>query len=197
MTANNPPKLGAILLAAGGSSRLGRPKQLLKYKGETLLRRAARSLTDSVYFPVVTVLGAGADATMNEIEGLPIDVVVNEAWGSGMSSSIKAGLKKLLDIEPDLDGILICLCDQPKITAEMLDRFATRFCEKNADIIASAYDGVTGVPALFSKELFDELASLKGDKGARQIIRNGEGIPTIELPEAAVDIDTAADADAS
>jgi molybdenum cofactor cytidylyltransferase len=191
MTAN---KLGAILLAAGGSSRLGRSKQLLKYRNETLLRRAARSLADSVYFPVVVVLGAEADAAANELEGLAVYGLVNAAWADGMSSSIRAGLEKLLEIEPDAAGVLISLCDQPKITTEMLNRFAGKFCETNGRIIASAYEKVVGVPALFSREVFKELLPLESDKGAREIIRKSDGVVTLELPEAAKDIDTDLDA---
>jgi molybdenum cofactor cytidylyltransferase len=192
MTAN---KLGAILLAAGGSSRLGRSKQLLKYKNETLLRRAARSLADSVYFPVVVVLGAEADAAANELEGLAVYRLVNEAWADGMGSSIRAGLEKLLEIEPDAAGVLICLCDQPKVTTEMLNGFAEKFGEANASIVASAYDSVVGVPALFSREVFNELLALAGDKGAREIIRKSGGVVALDLPEAAKDIDTELDAD--
>lgn len=194
MTATNPPKLGAMLLAAGGSSRFGRPKQLVQFEGESLLRRSARSLAESVYFPVVVVLGAEADAVLNEISGLPVYSVVNDDWAQGMGLSIKVGLTKLLDLEPDLDAVLISLSDQPQITGEMLNPFAARFYETSSDVIASTYDGVQGVPALFSRKLFGELSLLQGDKGARHIIRNHYYIDTIDLPEAAIDIDTVDDA---
>lgn len=184
-----------MLLAAGGSTRLGRPKQLVKFEGETLLRRAARSLTDSVYFPVVVVLGAEVDASAAEIEGLPVYSVVNEHWQEGMSSSIRAGLAKLLETEPELDGALISLCDQPKISGGMLNRFAAGFSDTNSAMIAAAYAGTAGVPALFSRRLFDELSKLEGDKGARQLIRARGDVVTIDLPEAGVDIDTLADLD--
>jgi molybdenum cofactor cytidylyltransferase len=193
MTANERPKLGAMLLAAGGSIRLGRSKQLLKFNGETLIRRAARSLADSLYFPVVAVLGADADASATEIEGLPVYQVVNEDWRSGMSSSIRTGLGKLLEIEPALDGVLISLCDQPKVSGEELNRFASTFSETGAPMIAAAYGGTAGVPALFSRRLFDELSKLEGDKGARRLIRDSKDAVRIDLAEAAFDIDTPAD----
>ena len=195
MTASEKPKLGAILLAAGGSSRLGRSKQLLKFEGESLIRRAARSLADSVYYPVVIVLGAEYDRTLAEIDGIAVHHTLNENWQEGMSSSIRAGLERSLGIEPNLDGVLIALCDQPRISSEMFNRFAARFSKTNADIVAAAYDGIVGVPALFSREIFDELRSLRADKGARQIIRDSNRVVEVELPEAAMDIDTPADAE--
>jgi molybdenum cofactor cytidylyltransferase len=193
MTANEQPKLGSVLLAAGGSSRLGRPKQLLKFEGESLLRRAARTLAVSVYFPIVVVLGAESDASAAEVEGLPLYRVVNDIWQDGMSSSIRTGLGKLLEIEPHVDGVLIALCDQPRVTAEMLNEFAARFSSTHAPVIAASYNDVAGVPAFFSRELFDQLQNLEGDKGARDLIRRRSDVLTIDLPAAAFDIDTGSD----
>lgn len=195
MTANDKPMLGAMLLAAGGSSRLGRTKQLLKFEGETLLRRATRSLADSVYFPVVVVLGAENDSSLSEIDGLAVYNLINESWADGMSSSIRQGLERLFEIEPKLDGVLITLCDQPKISTEMLNRFADKFAETNTAVIAASYDRILGVPALFSRNVFGELLSLTGDKGARQIIRDRKDVIGLDLPEAAIDIDTKIDAE--
>lgn len=179
-----------MLLAAGGSSRLGQPKQLVKFQGESLLRRAARALAGSVYFPVVVVLGAESDASASEIAGLPVYQASNSDWQSGMSSSIRTGLARLLEMEPAIDGVLIALCDQPHVSAEMLERFAERFSVSNAAAIAAAYDETIGVPALFSRELFGKLQTLRGDKGARELLRSRSDVLTIDLPSAAFDIDT-------
>lgn len=194
MTVNNKPKIGAILLAAGGSTRLGRSKQLLKFEGEPLVKRATRILVESVYFPVVVVLGKGAEMVAAELEGLPVYTQINESWSEGMSSSIKSGLERILTIEPDLDALLISLCDQPKIPVEIMNRFVERYSETASPIIAAGYEGVCGVPALFAKEMFPQLSRLDGDKGARQLIRGCTATETIDLPEAAFDVDTAADA---
>ncbi|MEK7877299.1 MAG: NTP transferase domain-containing protein, partial [Pseudomonadota bacterium] len=97
MTGKLKPKLGAILLAAGGSSRLGRPKQLLRFGGETLLRRAARTLTETEYFPIVVVLGAEPDSSFEEIKGLAVHAVINPSWAQGMSSSIRKGLETVIE----------------------------------------------------------------------------------------------------
>lgn len=194
MTGNEKPKLGSVLLAAGDSSRLGRPKQLLEFEGETLLRRATRILTETVYFPVVVVLGAEYETTIAEIDGFAVYSILNKRWDEGISSSIRTGLQRLLDIEPDIDGVVITLCDQPQITVRMLDRFADMYVKTQASVIAAAYEGVSGVPALFSKEVFKDLMALEGDTGARALIRNCRDLATIEMPEAAYDIDTTDDA---
>jgi len=194
MTGNEKPKVGGIVLAAGGSSRLGQPKQLLQFKGKSLLRHAAEAMSASMCAPAVAVLGAEVERAAAEIEGLAVTACVNEDWRSGMSSSINVGLTKLIEIEPDLDAILISLCDQPLITAEMLNRFVEKYKVSDSAIIAASYSGVYGVPALFSRELFDELAHLEGDKGARVLIRHLADIETIDLPEAAFDIDKIDDA---
>ena len=193
MTANEQARIGAILLAAGGSSRLGRPKQLVEFEGEPLIRRAAVALAGSVYFPVIVVLGAESDASRAEIASLPVYHTVNEEWQEGMSSSIRAGLLKMLELAPDIDAVLISLCDQPRVTAEMLTGLALRFRAGDSPIVASAYKGTAGVPALFSRELFTSLLNLKGDKGARHLIRGSETVVTVDLPAAEFDIDTAAD----
>lgn len=186
--------IGGLLLAAGGSSRLGQPKQLLKFKGKTLLRHAAEALASSMCDPVVVVLGAEIERSAAEIEGLGGTTCLNANWRSGMSSSISVGLAKLIEISPDLDAVLISLCDQPFVSAEMLNRFGEKFAATNAAVVAAAYNGVTGVPALFSRELFGELSRLDGDKGARGLIRSRPGVENINLPEAAFDVDTADDA---
>lgn len=182
-------------MAAGGSSRLGQPKQLLQFKGKTLLRHAAEAMAGSRCDPVVVVLGAETESSASEIEGLPVSVCVNENWQIGMSSSIKTGLAQLIERSPDIDAVLISLCDQPFVTAEMLNRFVEKFAAGRAVVVAAKYNGVAGVPALFSRELFGELSRLDGDKGARDLIRRRADIETIEVPEAGIDIDTQADRD--
>ncbi|MEO7673460.1 MAG: nucleotidyltransferase family protein [Pyrinomonadaceae bacterium] len=194
MTESESVKIGGIVLAAGGSSRLGKPKQLLQLEGKTLLRRAAEAMSASMCDPAVVVLGAKSGGLADEIEGLRVIHCLNQDWRSGMGSSIRIGLAKLTEIEPGLDAVLISLCDQPFVTTEMLNRCGEKFAETKLPIVAAAYKGVTGVPALFSRELFGALSQLEGDKGARDLIRSRPDIATIDLPEAAFDIDTPEDA---
>jgi Uncharacterized MobA-related protein len=190
-TAENPSLIGGILLAAGGSSRMGRPKQLLVYEGSTLLRRATETLLNSVCDPVVVVLGAEIERAKNEIEDLPASIILNERWQSGMSSSIKVGLERLLKIQPNVMAIVITLCDQPDITSSHINQLTAKFRETGNQIVAAEYGDTVGVPALFGKRFFVELLHLKGDKGARDLIRSDKEIlSTVRIPEGAFDVDT-------
>ena len=193
MTANRDAKIGGLLLAAGGSSRLGQPKQLVRFEGRTLIRRAAEMLTASVCDPVSVVLGAEIEESSHELAGLDISICINAAWNVGISSSIKTGLLHLLDLKPDLDAVLVALCDQPYVTATNIDGLAAEFWHGNASIVASHYDGVAGVPAVFGKEMFDSLFALKGDEGARYLVRQSDSISTVEVNGAAFDVDIVSD----
>ncbi|MBL8125929.1 MAG: nucleotidyltransferase family protein [Blastocatellia bacterium] len=193
MTENNRPKIGGLLLAAGGSRRLGRPKQLLEFEGKTLVRAAAEALIEAGCDPVVVVLGAEIEGSRNELDGLDVVIVENSEWEEGMSSSIRVGIDRFLELEKDIDAVLISLCDQPNVTADKLSLFIYRYSNDRPPIIAAEYDGVAGVPALFDRNVFRSLMDIRGDKGAREIIRNFLGAMTISLPEATFDIDTPAD----
>lgn len=190
MTGNNALKIGGLLLAAGGSSRLGQPKQLVRFEGKTLIRRSGEMLAASSCNPVAVVLGAEIEESRRELEGLDILICINASWNIGISSSIKAGLYHLLGVEPDLDAVLIALCDQPYITAADIDSLAAEFGRGDAAIIASEYDGVAGVPALFSREMFDSLFALEGDEGARYLVRQTRDVSTVRVDGAAFDLDT-------
>ncbi len=196
MTENSVSRIGGLLLAAGGSSRLGRPKQLVQFNGKTLIRRASETLVDSRCDPIVVVLGAEIDGSTSEIADLPVNICINQVWQIGMSSSIEAGLKEILKIEPNLAGIVITLCDQPHVSSADIDRLIIEFQSSGSPIVAATYGGIVGVPALFSKELFNALGELKGDKGARQLIRDhSDSVKAIEIEKAAIDIDVPADAE--
>lgn len=190
MTANKAIKVGGLLLAAGGSVRLGSPKQLLEFQGKTLLRRSAEALVESRCEPIIVVLGAEIERSSAEMSDLDLMSVVNEDWESGMSSSIRVGLEKLLVLEPNIDAVMITLCDQPFVTAENIELIIEEFERNAAAIIAAKYNEVLGVPALFSRATLGKLAKLEGDKGARDLIRETDSAISIELPEAAIDIDT-------
>jgi molybdenum cofactor cytidylyltransferase len=179
-----------ILLAAGASTRLGRPKQLLVFRGRSLLRHATETALESVCRPVVVVLGAFADRLQTELTALPVTVAVNPAWAEGMGKSIRAGLKEVSSETPGPDAVVIMLCDQPLITAAMLDQLVSVYRSTGRGIVASEYEGTLGAPALFSRRYYPELAALEGDHGARRIIVNHEDdLARISLPEAAFDVD--------
>jgi molybdenum cofactor cytidylyltransferase len=179
-----------ILLAAGASTRLGRPKQLLLFRGRSLLRHAAQTALASVCRPVVVVLGAFADRLQTELAALPVTVALNPAWAEGMAKSIRAGLKAVSSETAGPDAVVIMLCDQPLITAGMLNQLVHIHRSEERGIVASEYEGALGVPALFSRRYFPELGLLEGNEGARRIIvKHKYDLARISLPEAAFDVD--------
>lgn len=180
-----------VLLAAGGSSRLGQPKQLLRHEGTSLVRRAAeRALAAS---PVVTVvLGARREDVAAELNGLAVRCVDNPDWALGQGSSLHAGLRAL---PPDVDGALLMLCDQVRVDAAHLRSLISSFERTRAPIVASAYASTRGVPALFSRALFSELEALPPTGGARGLIaRDPSRVVEVPLPGGEEDVDTAEDA---
>ena len=190
--ANN--STGIIILAAGASVRMNSPKQLLKFAGKTLLKIAAETAIESTYQPVIVVLGANFELTKTQIEDLPIEIVCNEDWQNGLSSSIKCGIGNLLKIAPNINACIIALADQPFVTASHLNLFAEKFQHSDNLIIAAEYNDTIGVPAIFAREVFNDFKEISGDKGAKVIIeKHSNRLTTINLPEAAFDIDTPQD----
>ena len=192
-------RVGVVLLAAGGSSRLGRPKQLLVHEGKTLVRRAAEAAVAAKCGPVVVVLGAEAEAVTAELAGLPLRTVHNADWSTGMGSSLRVGLKVLDAEEPAgagaaVDAALVMLCDQLRVDAEHLRVLVEAFTRTRAAIVASGYEGTRGVPALFSCALFPELEALAPDQGARGVIsREPSRVVEVALAGGGEDVDTAKD----
>ena len=172
------------------------PKQLLVYEGQTLIRRAVETALASVCRPVVVVLGANASAVGTELE-LPVIVTRNREWETGMGSSIRAGLEAALAADADVDAVVVMLCDQPFVTAELIDTLIERRRETGKTIVGTEYRGTRGVPALFARGLFVELSALSGHEGARQIIRNHpDDTAVVPFVGAAIDIDTPQDYEA-
>ncbi len=181
--------IAVLVLAAGGSSRMGGPKQLLELDGKTMLRRAVETAVASQAAPVVVVLGCQADRMERELDDLDARAVVNPDWKTGMASSLRAGLAAVPD---EAEGVLITLCDQPLITAEQLRHLITLFAGKA--LAASCYAGALGVPAVLARTLFPELLSLTGDVGARRVIQaHADKAAVMDLPEGAIDLDTPID----
>jgi molybdenum cofactor cytidylyltransferase len=185
--------IAAVVLAAGGSRRLGRPKQLVRAGGEPLVVRTARSALDAGCEPVVVVVGSGADAVTRSLAALPVRTVTNEDWPEGMSASIRAGIADVGRV-PAVRAALILVCDQRRIDAAVLRTLCDAFDEGAGAAVASGYAGTMGVPALFDRSLFDELLELRGDRGARAVLeRHRERVRRVPWPEGAEDVDTPGD----
>jgi molybdenum cofactor cytidylyltransferase len=187
---------GAIVLAAGASSRLGQPKQLLPYQGQSLLRRAASAAGAAVTGPVVVVVGAQAEMMYPEVAGLPVEVVQNQEWATGMGSSIRTGLQALMRADPALSGVLLLLCDQPHVQAAVLQALLETHERTQSPVVASAYGETVGVPAFFHRSFFESLLQLKGQEGARKVISAFPEVTEVPFPQGVVDVDTWADYEA-
>lgn len=186
--------IGVVVLAAGGSSRLGKPKQLLPYNHKTLLQHAVQTAIACAARPVVVVLGAEADVMQNEVNGDDIQIIVNAEWKEGMASSIRCGIKAFTEIAPAAEGIVLMVCDQPYVTTVLLNELIAAHQKSGKQIVACGYDNTFGPPVFFHQSLFKELLQLKGDIGARNIVRqHADLVEVIPFPEGTFDVDTEAD----
>ncbi len=186
-----------LILAAGASRRLGHAKQLVSYRGETLLARTIRMLREATMTPVVVVLGAESERIAAALDSDGSVRVHNDRWEQGISSSISAGLEAVDAITPQCAGVLIATCDQPRLSSEHLLALLNRFNEQaGAVIVASEYAGIKGVPAVFPRAAFEQLRSLSGDQGARKIIADPPcRVSAVEFAGGDVDIDRPDDLD--
>jgi molybdenum cofactor cytidylyltransferase len=183
--------VGAVVLAAGSSSRMGSPKQTLQFRGESLLRRAALAALGAGCGPVIVVTGANAELSRRELDGLDVREVLNTLWETGMASSVRAGVEGLVSEDADVDAAVLMLCDQPHVTADVIAGLVTAHRANGSLVVASTYGGSFGVPALFGRALFEELARLEGSAGAKQIIkRHASEAHFIPFPCGEVDVDT-------
>lgn len=184
-----PMPVAAIIVAAGSSSRLGRPKQLLIIDGEPLLQRAIRIALEAGASPVFVVLGAHREAIKESVNLISASIVFNDEWQEGIASSIRAGMLLVQNNAPDTDGILLMTCDQPRITSANLRAIISTFqAQSQPAVTASSYAGVYGIPAIFPPIAWSDLLALHGDKGARSLFL-APPWPLVSVPLAGGEID--------
>jgi molybdenum cofactor cytidylyltransferase len=170
---------------------MGSPKQTLRYRGESLLRRAALAALGTACRPIIVVTGASAELSRRELDGLDVWEVFNVRWETGMASSVRAGVEGLLRAAPDVDAAVLMLCDQPHVTPEVISGLVAAHRATGSPVVASTYGGSFGVPALFSRALFAELSLLEGAAGAKQVIkRHASEAHFLPFDEGEVDVDT-------
>ena len=180
-------QLGAIVLAAGSAQRMGRLKQLLPIGDSTMVHHVTSAVVALRLAQVIVVTGAKAGAVGKALADLPVDIVVNESWAKGMSSSMHVGLRAL---HPDIQAVLLVLADQPAITIDLLRSLVARYRATGALIVAPFYHGQRGNPVLFDRALFPELLAVQGDRGGRKLIARYSGqVEHVEVDDPAVIID--------
>lgn len=183
-----------LIIAAGESKRMGSPKQLLNIEGETLINRMIHIVKKAVNFPVYVVLGASAESIQAQLPKLDVKIVHNAHWQEGMASSIRIGLNTAKAQNPETDGLMVVVCDQPYITESTISSLLELQEEKDTQMAAAYYDDVMGTPALFHQTIFDEILSLKGDIGAKKIIQSRpEEVAKLHFEKGLLDIDTKED----
>jgi molybdenum cofactor cytidylyltransferase len=181
-----------IILAAGESSRMGMPKQLLMVEGKTLIRRIAEVAMDTPSHPIVVVLGANRTVIRKELDKMPITVIDNPQWENGMSSSIKMGLVGAYMTQKEIDAAIFLTVDMPFVTAELINEMIKKATENpDSEIVACKYDKQIGIPVLFKRSLFNDLLELKGDEGAKKLVLKNKALTAfIDFPEGKFDLDT-------
>jgi molybdenum cofactor cytidylyltransferase len=199
-------KVGIIILAAGSSTRLGEPKQLLSYQHKSLLARTIEAAKNAGDAKVVVILGDKHTAIAEDIEPLGVDVIYNAAWEEGMSSSVRVGLSALLkgqtgaghaaadDVAAQLEGVILTVCDQPFLTSAVLQALLDEAKLSGKSIVASAYKDTLGTPVFFGRQYFEDLLALKGAQGARMLLKKYEAeLASVPFDKGEIDIDTPED----
>jgi molybdenum cofactor cytidylyltransferase len=192
MNAPSPERhrLEAIVLAAGGSRRLGRAKQLVRIVGEPMVRAAARLALHVCPGRVTVVTGASRTGVESALEDLPVFLVHNAGWRRGLSTSLTTGLASL---PADAAGVLVVSCDQPRVRNRDLERLVTAWSRRPERPAAAAYAGTAGIPAVLTPELCVRARRLQGDLGAAAMLRAEPGLQRIPMPGAAQDLDDETD----
>jgi molybdenum cofactor cytidylyltransferase len=188
--------IAIVLLAAGSSTRMGGNKLVLKAGKKSLLENAVESALGSMADNVVVVLGANRPENERIIKEYSVIRVVNDGWPRGVGSSIKTGVRKVMDLFPRTDAIIISVCDQPHLSAALFDDMIKRYVTGRKPVVASEYAGTIGVPVLYDKTMFGSLMSIGDEHGAKKhLLANvaSEDMETIPFPGGELDIDTKED----
>lgn len=183
--------LAGVILAAGGSRRLGQPKQLCEWHGKPLVCHAVEASLAVCGADVVVVTGAHANEVEARLQAYPVQIARNMDWEAGMAGSLRTGIQQLCGGE--IMGVLVTLCDQPMISVDDLTSLVNVWHTLPEHPAASQYRGVHGVPAIFPKHSLAALMTLQGDTGARSLLDAYPKVSGVEMPSAAFDIDTVED----
>lgn len=183
-----------IILAAGNSSRMGKPKQLLDYKGKTLLQIVIDEALKTGCSSVNVVLGANAEEILAKHQNNQVNFVINKDWESGMASGIVAGLSAAIEKNDKTQSIIIAVADQVFIKMSTFNNLIEKHLKTGKNIIASGYAETIGTPVFFGKIYFDTLLSSKGAEGAKKLLKQyPQDVETVLFEGGEIDIDTETD----
>ena len=186
--------IAAVVLAAGSSSRMGTPKQLLRVGSATLLRRSVEQAIASSVRATFVVIGAKPERMREELRQLPVVLMENARFAEGIGTSISAAVQAIEREPSAFDAVVLLTCDQPYVSAASIDGLIAEHVRSAARLVASAYAGTLGVPALFDRAYFGALSELSPDKGAKEILmRHGHHVVPVPFEAAAVDLDSPLD----
>jgi len=186
--------VGLVILAAGASTRMGTPKQLLRYGEQSLIQHVGEVAIASVCHPVIVVLGAYAECIQPETKPLAIHTVVNPDWHQGMSTSIRMGIETLNTLNSKAEAVVLMLCDQPFVCPQLINQLVEVHQTTRKSIVACEYGANLGVPALFNRSLFSQLMTLTGASGAKQLIKKyPQDVLAVAFPDGLFDLDTPQD----
>ena len=189
-------RVAAVILAAGGASRYGQLKQLLPWGTGTLLSQVVDTVLASKARPVVVVLGNQAQACLQAMGDRPVEIVVNELWSQGQSTSVRAGLATLPD---NVSAAMFPLADAPMLTVATIDALIERYWRTFAPVVWPEHEGKRGNPVLFDRALFSQLNQLTEDTGGRSVLKSySDQAERVSVPDVGIlkDIDTPQDYEA-
>jgi molybdenum cofactor cytidylyltransferase len=183
-----------IVLAAGTSSRLGQPKQIINFQGKILLQHAIDEAMQTNLQPVIVVVGAHENTIVKALEETKVTIIKNLNWEEGISSSIRCGLNALQEMNAATNGVIFMVCDQPYVTKFLLESLLKEQQKSGLPIVASRYENILGTPVLFHKSFFSQLMQLTGDTGAKKLIKQNPQMTTsVPFAKGEIDIDTLED----
>lgn len=187
-------RVAAVILAAGGSARFRQPKQFALFQGETFIKRIVAAASQAGCVPVVVVTGEDSAQIKSELTQFTVTIAMNPDWQSGLASSIVVGIRHAMNLAPGIDAAVLLTCDQPFVNAAVLTQLTQLRLTTGKPIIASAYAGTLGIPALFDRSCFSDLLRLKEDSGAKGIIlARPHDVMSFDFSAGQIDVDTAAD----
>jgi molybdenum cofactor cytidylyltransferase len=188
---NMKDNIAIIILAAGGSSRLDKPKQLVRHQGRTLVSHVTAEAFNAGLLPVLVVTGAGSETIAKELDETNAEIVYNDRWQEGVASSIVKGITHLMDNYAGAEDVIVAVCDQPFVSEELFMQLMDAKKTTGKGIVGSAYAGTVGTPVLFDQSYFRDLAALQGDQGAKKLLKMyADDMTTVPFEQGEVDIDT-------